>query len=357
MPNKTKQIIELFSQPAFLARDQRVEWCNAAARALVYEGTALAEIMEDRDTLFSLWPCEGVAQLGVILQGRLYDATVKKHEEYLLFVLTARSDQLEASASAVLNASVSLRKPLHSLLSAAEELFESIDVSAAKGAAAQVNQAIYQLMRLCGQMFDGSRLLMHKMQVCRRPADVKKFFDLFVTQVRPLIEAAGRKLEYTPLMQSVRADIDAALIERAILNLISNALAYTPVGGTISLRLQVQDKHLLVMLSDDGEGISGDVLSSGTERRSEQPYGDSRWGLGYGLPMVRQIAREHGGSMMISANENGHGTSAVFSVSLEPTALSLHSPMITYDYCSGLNHALVELSDTLGKELYDPQEI
>jgi len=357
MSNQAKQIIELFSQPAFLAKEQKVEWCNAAARALVHEGTPLAEIMEDRDTLFSLWPCEGVAQLGVILQGRIYDATVKKHDDYLLFVLTLRAEQFASSASAVLNASVSMRKPLHSLLSAAEELFERIDVSEAKDAAAQVNRAIYQLMRLCGQMFDGSRLLLQKMQVYRRPADVKKFFDIFVSQVKPLIEAAGRRLVYEPLMQNVKADIDAALIERAILNLISNALAYTPSGGTISLRLQVQDRRLLVMLSDDGEGISGDVLSSGTERRSEQPSGDSRWGLGYGLPMVRQIAREHDGSMMIAANESGQGTTAVFSISLEPTALDLHTPMLTYDYCGGLNHALVELSDTLGKELYDPQEI
>ncbi len=356
MPDHTRQILELFSQPAFLAREQKVEWCNAAARVLVHEGTPLAEIMEERDTLFSLWSHEGVARLTVFLQGRTYDAAVRKQDDCLLFVLTERTGQLEAAASAMLNASASLRKPLHNLLSAASELFEHMEAAETKDAASQVNRAIYQLMRLCGQMSDGSKLLLQRMQVHRRPADLKKFFDHFVLQVEPLVRASGRNLQYAPLAQSVKADIDAALIERALLNLISNALAYTPLDGTISLRLQVQDKRLLVSVSDDGEGISEDIFGVASHR-GEQPMGDPRWGLGYGLPMVRQIAREHNGSMMIAANEDGKGTTAVFSVSLEPTAISLHSPMLTYDYCSGLNHVLVELSDTLGKELYDPQEI
>ena len=356
MPINTKRILELFSQPAFLAREQTVLWCNAAARALVHEGTPLAEIMEERDTLFSLWSHEGVAQLTVFLQGRVYEASVKQQDDCLLFVLSARDAQLEASASSVLNASASLRKPLHILLNAANELFEKIDVSQAKDAASQVNRAIYQIMRLCGQMSDGSRLLLQRMQVQRRPTDVQKFFDHFVSQVKPLIEASGRNMEYAPLTQNVKADMDTALMERALLNLISNALAYTPSGGTIKLSLQTQGKRLIVAISDNGEGISGDILA-GVTARAQNLGGDCRWGLGYGLPMVRQIAREHDGSLMVAANENGEGTTAMFTVSLEPTALSLHSPILPFDYCSGLNHALVELSDTLGRELYDPSEI
>ncbi len=357
MTDRTMQILELFSQPAFLVKDEAVAWCNAAARPLVEMGTPIAEIMEDRDTLLSQWSREGVAQISVMMRGRLFDASVKTHDEYLLFVLSERSEMLEASASAVLNASTSLRKPLHTLLNAANSLFEKIDISEAKDTASQVNRAIYQLVRLCGQMSDGSRLLLQKMQVHRRPADIRKFFDQFVQQVRPLIEASGRSLRYTPVQAGIRADIDAALIERAILNLISNALAYTSAGGSLTFRLTVQDKHLLIALSDDGEGIAPEVISSIFERHTQQAGGDSRWGLGYGLPMVRQIAHEHGGSMMITANMSGSGTTAVLSVSLEPTALNLHSPIVAYDYCSGLNHALVELSDTLGKELYDPREI
>ncbi|MBE6984614.1 MAG: HAMP domain-containing histidine kinase [Ruminococcaceae bacterium] len=357
MSKQTKQILELFSQPAFLAKDDKVFWCNTAAKTLVTEGTVLADIIEDCDTLFSLWSCEGMAQISVILRNQLYNASVKAQEDCLLFVISDRSKEVTASASAMLNASVSLRKPLHSLLSAAAELFENIDISEAKDAAAQVNKAIYQLMRLCGQMSDGSRLLLQRMEVHRKPVNLQKFFDSFVYQVRPLIEAAGRTLQYTPLQMPVKADIDDALMERALFNLISNALSYTEANGTLALHLQVQAKRLLVTVSDNGEGISSELLGTIFERQTERPIGDSRWGLGYGLPMVREIARLHDGTMMITANENGCGTSAIFSVSLEPTTLSLHSPMLHYDYCGGLNHALVELSDALGKELYDPLEI
>ena len=125
----------------------------------------------------------------------------------------------------------------------------------------------------------------------------------------------------------------------------------------ISLQIQKKGKRLLISLSDNGEGICPEVLGNLFDRRTDRPFGDSRWGLGYGLQMVRKIARLHNGTMMVSLNEDQVGTCVVFSVSLEPVKLNLHSPNLHYDYCGGLNHALVELSDVLGKELYDPSDV
>lgn len=357
MSNQIKNVLELFSQPSFIAKDDQVLWCNTAARSLIKEGTPLTDIIEGKDELFSLWNREGTLQLSLLLQGNSYDTSVRVYEDGLLFVASAPSPEMRASAMAVLNASTSLRKPLHSLLSAAGELFEYTDHENARDAAAEVNRAIYQLMRLCGQMSDGSRLLLGQMEIRRTPTNLQKFFDHFISQVRPLIESAKRTLQYEPLDTSLQADIDPALLERALLNLFSNALAYTPINGTLSLRLQKQAKRLLVIVSDTGEGISSDVIANLFERYSDRPLGDSRWGLGYGLPMVREIARLHGGTMMVSATEGEKGTTAIFSLSLEPVPRNLRTPLLRYDYCSGLNHALVELSDSLGKELFLPQEI
>lgn len=357
MSEQMKQVLELFSQPAFLVKDETVLWCNAAAHSLIKEGTPLASIIEDCGTLFDLWNREGAAQISLILQGELYDASARAYEDMLLFVASSKTVELKSSAMAVMSASASLRKPLHGLMSAAGELFECIEGEEAKESAAEVNRAIYQLMRLCGQMADGSRLLLKQLQAHRTPTDLMTFFDRFVKQVRPLIESAGRSLEYTPLEYALRADVDTDLLERALFNLLSNALSYTPKGGTVGLHLQKRAKRLLVKVSDNGEGIGADVISKLFERYSDRPLGDSRWGLGYGLPMVREIAHLHNGTMMVSTNENQVGTSVIFSISLEPTKLKLHSPMLRYDYCGGLNHALVELSDVLGKELYDPTEV
>lgn len=357
MSEQMKSVLELFSQPAFIAKEDRVIWCNAAARQLIREGTFLADIIEDSNTLLSMWNGEGTLQISLILLDERYDASVQVHEDGLLFVASAQGTELKSTARAMLNASASLRKPLHNLLSAAGELFEQVESETAKNAAAEVNRSIYQLMRLCGQMSDGSRLLLHQMQAHRTATNLQTFFDCLIEQVRPMIESSHRNLEYTPLQAPLQADADTALLERAMLNLLSNALAYTPNGGTISVRLQKLPKRLLVSVSDNGEGIRPEVIANLFERYTDQPIGDSRWGLGYGLPMVREIARLHNGTMMITGDEEQKGTTALFSISLEKATLNLHSPMLRYDYCSGLSHTLVELSDTLGKEHYSPYEV
>lgn len=357
MTEQVKQVLDLFAQPAFFAKDGVVLWCNAAASSLLQEGTALSSVMEDDEPLLSLWNAEGTAHVSVILQSTVYEASVRMYEGMLLFVARASGESLRPSATAVLNASVSLRKPLHNLINSANELFDRLDGNDTREAAAEVNHALYQLMRLCGQMSDGSRLLLNQLKAHRLPTDMQSFFDRFVSQVRPLVQSAGRSFLYTPAQGAIKADVDTDLLERALLNLLSNALSYTPAGGTISLQVQKRAKRLFITLSDNGEGVQPEVLGTLFDRHSDRPFGDSRWGLGYGLPMVREIARLHNGTMMVSLNEAQIGTCVVFSVSLEPTKLNLHCPVLHYDYCGGLNHALVELSDVLGKELYNPSEI
>lgn len=349
-----KTILELFAQPAFFAKDDRVLWCNAAARSLVLEDTELAQITEDRDILFSAWDRVGTLQIALRLCGQLYDACVRVYEDALFFVVGAKTFDDRVSARAVFVASASMRKPLHGLLNAATQLFDEYEDVSTTRTAASVNQSIYQLIRLCNQMTDGSRLLLGQMEVRRTATNLQSFFDDFVSQVRPLVEGSGRMLHYFPLRTQVIADVDTTLLERAMMNLFSNALTYTKKDGTITLQVSRQDHHLLVRVSDDGDGISSKVVANLFKRYSDHPIGDARWGLGYGLPMVREIARLHDGTLAVSSNDTSSGTTALFSISLARTVLELHSPQLRYDYCGGLNHALVELSDALDAENYIP---
>ena len=61
--------------------------------------------------------------------------------------------------------------------------------------------------------------------------------------------------------------------------------------------------------------------------------------------------------MMVRANEGGQGTAVTFSVSLERSPMELRSRTIGYDYCGEFHHGLVELSDVLSAEFFDPSEI
>ena len=354
MSEQMKQVLEMFTQPAFFAKDGVILWCNRAAQCLIREGAPLASVLHGDDSILDEWNRECTVQLALYLQGEIYDATVRAYDDMLLFVAAIKSTDVKASALAVMNASASLRKPVHSLISAANELFDRFE---GEESAKEVNRAIYQLMRLCGQMADGSRLLLHQLKAHRVPTDLQEFFDRFVMQVRPLVESSGRTLNFKTVKGTLRADVDTDLLERALLNLLSNAMTYTPKGGAITLQLIKRAKRLLISVSDNGEGIPSDVVCNLFERYTDRQPGDSRWGLGYGLPMVREIAALHDGTMMVSANEEQLGTNVIFSISLEPCKLKLNSPILRYDYCGGLNHALVELSDALDKSFYDPSEI
>lgn len=349
-----KTILELFAQPAFFAKEDRVVWCNAAARSMILEDTELAQITEDRDVLFSAWDRKGTLQIGLRICGHLFDACVRVYEDGLLFVVSSDHFDDKTSARAVMVASASMRKPLNGLLNSAIRLFDEYEDVSTTITAAKVNQSIYQLIRLCNQMTDGSRLLLGQMEVRRTATNMQKFFDDFVMQIRPLVEGSGRMLHYFPLRIQTIADVDTVLLERALLNLFANALTYTKKDGAITFQISRQEHNLLVRVSDDGDGISSKVVANIFQRYSDHPIGDSRWGLGYGLPMVREIARLHDGTLAVSSNEGSSGTNAIFSISLARTVLELHSPFLRYDSYAGLNHALVEFSDALDAENYIP---
>ena len=360
MEQQVKQILELINQPAFLAKDGTVVWCNAVARSLFLDSASLSFLLGKSSMLYELWNSEGTLKLPLFIAGKAYDASVQRTDDGDLFIATRRSAEVVPSANAVISASANLRKPLHNMMSAANELFDAIEPQENErlsSASARLNQSIYQFLRICGQMSDGGKLLLQRKPVHRRPTDLSAFFSDFVAQARPLVSSVGIELLFDAPVTNLRADVDTVLLERALYNLISNALNYTHKGGTVTLSLKKQSRMLLISITDDGEGISADVLSTLFERFSDHGLGDARWGAGLGLPMAREIARLHGGDLAVSPNPTGKGTCVSFTLSLEPAPIELRQRGVSYDYSGGLNHGLLELSDVLDAQMYNPKEI
>ncbi|MDD6643767.1 MAG: sensor histidine kinase [Firmicutes bacterium] len=358
MDMELKQILELLAQPVFLARDGSVIWCNGAARGMLAEGLPVSSLLENNAMLYEVWSREGVLHLPIILGGAEYDASVLAMQAGDLFLAARRPQEVNATAAAVEHASVALRKPLHTMLNAANALFEQLEETQTEQipAAAELNQALYRLIRLCGQMSDGAQLLLHRREAHREPTDIARFLTDFVSAARPLTESVGVQLLFTPPGRPLRGDIDCLLLERALYNLVANALAHCPSGSTITLSAQKQDFFLLLRVMDNGNGIEEGVLSTIFERFSASEFGAASQGIGLGLPIVREIARLHGGTIAVNGNPEG-GTCVTLTLSLAPSVLSLRSRMVRYDGYGDLNHALVELSDVLPPEIYDPAEI
>lgn len=109
------------------------------------------------------------------------------------------------------------------------------------------------------------------------------------------------------------ADFDARYVERALANLVENALRHTPPGGEVVLRTEVVRGGVCVRVSDTGPGIAENDVPRVFERfyRGESSRSRASGGSGLGLAIVKGIAEAHGGSVGVETAE-GRGTTFSF---------------------------------------------
>ena len=110
-------------------------------------------------------------------------------------------------------------------------------------------------------------------------------------------------------------DVDARLIVQVIINIVDNAIKYTPKGSEIMISTQKKDKILSVSIADNGNGITDDIKDKVFDMfyTGANKIADSRRSLGLGLALCKTIISAHGGEITVSDN-NPHG--AVFTFTL-----------------------------------------
>lgn len=110
-------------------------------------------------------------------------------------------------------------------------------------------------------------------------------------------------------------DVDARLIVQVIINIVDNAIKYTPKGSEITISTQKRDKMLSVSIADNGNGITDDIKDKVFDMfyTGANKIADSRRSLGLGLALCKTIISAHGGEITVSDN-NPHG--AVFTFTL-----------------------------------------
>jgi two-component system, OmpR family, heavy metal sensor histidine kinase CusS len=119
----------------------------------------------------------------------------------------------------------------------------------------------------------------------------------------------GVSLTTTVTSEPVVAELDRMLVQRAVGNLVSNALANTPPGGAVVLRTNADDSTVRIEVSDTGAGIPAEALPRVFDRffRVDLSRSQASGGTGLGLAIVQSIALLHGGNVEISS-QLGHGT-------------------------------------------------
>jgi signal transduction histidine kinase len=142
--------------------------------------------------------------------------------------------------------------------------------------------------------------------------------ELLIT-VRDYYEAsatnAGIRFEVNNGAEPLNAELDRSLMLRAVSNLVSNAIAHTPLGGTVTLAATSKDAAIRIEISDTGVGIPAEALPKVFDRffRVDPSRSKASGGTGLGLAIVESILTLHGGSAEI-ASQLGRGTSVTLRI-------------------------------------------
>jgi signal transduction histidine kinase len=350
-------LLDALEQPVFFAEKDRITYGNGAAVELgAQAGAALPPLLGDNAALYHDGIGDGAMVLPLTLQGRSRDASVQRIDGVDIFCVHLDRDQIRTDAMGAI--AQTMRQPLGSLFATASSLFsyleEREDPKIQKQTAA-LNRSFYQLLRIAGNLTDSSQLLSDDAVFYGVETDLQEYFVDLADRVRPLVAAAGQSFVFACPTRHFSGVVDRQKLERAVLNLLSNAMKFTPPGGTIRLQVEPTRTQVIVKVVDSGEGMDLDLLGTVFERYAHRgQMGDSRWGVGLGLPLVKKIAELHGGTLILQPVP-GVGTVVTMSLSLrsQEDRTTLKTPQVNYDYTGGYDHLLVELSDVLPVELFD----
>ena len=335
--------LNLLIRPGFYVEEGRITQVNAAAQGLLLEpGMDIAPLITSGLESYQNFQT-GCLYVQLTLSGMAFHGCVTKDGSADVFIL--ESDTGDTALQALSLAARELRSPLSAVMHGVQAMREENNPQAAA-----LNRGLYQLLRLVGNMSDAGRTPGNARM---ETADLTAFFDELFEKTAVFAQAAGIRLEYQGLSKPLLCLADRELLERAVLNLLSNAFKFTPKGGTVRVTLFTGGTSLRLSVWDSGPGIAQEIQGNLFSRYLRQPgIEDSRFGLGLGMVLVRSAAAAHGGAVLIDQPE-GWGTRVTITVALRrEKAEVLRSPTMRIDYAGERDHALTELSDCLPVSLY-----
>jgi histidine kinase len=185
-----------------------------------------------------------------------------------------------------------------------------------------------------------SRAEAGQIQVRARPIDIRTILEKLAIQFQP--QFAAREIKLTMILPAgklpaVWADPDR--VEQVVINLLTNALRYTPGGGNVTLQAWGGERYVIVSVKDSGIGISKEHLPHIFERfyRVDKSRSRSSGGSGIGLTVARHLVYVQGGQLYAESEGAGRGSRFWFTLpwASEPATESLGMDMDEVDHASG----------------------
>ena len=355
MDNVTNpEILDLVGNAAFIVKDRIITHANnAAQQRQVLTGANIREYIcvgsQEYDSFHS-----GKLYLQLNITGIFYTACVTSYKESHLFTILSNYDSNELQALAL--AATHLKGPLQNILSGVSQLSKDLpnsENSANKEAVAQISKNLYRLIRAVGNMTDASSAPANRIRQFVY-GDITQAFKEWVDKIKVRLTSINRTLSFSGLSKPIYTMFDGHSVERALYNLISNAVKFSPEYSEIMLKVSSVGNRLYITVENNCLTSPIRATQFFDHYLREPGIEEDRFGIGLGLSVVRNIALAHHGTLLITHKENNVISSSITLAITDNSTNVLKSPInIKVDYSGGLDLSFVELSDVLLDHAYE----
>jgi two-component system phosphate regulon sensor histidine kinase PhoR len=311
--------------------DARVAFANAAAERQLSRpgglvGSPLSWVLADERVLRSLRRGEGERRPEAIA----IDRPGRRHFEVIVTPIVGGRDWTHllvfhdvtdvkrvemVRRDFVANVSHELRTPISAIKAVLETLADGAidDAEAAHRFLSQADAEVDRLAAMVEELLELSRIESGELPLPREPLDAGE-----------VVTAAAERLRARAAREGLRFDVqvgeglppllgDARRLEQAVVNLLDNAVKFTPPGGLVRVLVRGEEGGVVIEVSDTGAGISAEDLPRVFERFYKADRSRAGGGSGLGLALVRHTVEAHGGSVTA---ESRPGEGSLFRISL-----------------------------------------
>lgn len=349
-------MLDLMVRPAFCVKDGIITGINQGAKShLVCMDTPIGELLLTGREEYAEFT-DGCLYLTLDLCGQRTGASVTKRNDFDIFVLEQDADQAELHAMAL--AAQELREPLASVMTVADRLFPVVSGDAgSQEQVARINRGLFQMLRVISNMSDAARYRQESESILEI-RDVTAIFEELFRNAAALIGQTDIQVTFQNLPHRVFTLADEEKLERAVYNILSNAIKFTPRGGTIAAKLTQRGRMLYLTVQDSGCGVDPAVRPNIHSRYLREPgVEDGRFGIGLGMVLIRSAAAAHGGTVLMEHPEGSGARITMTMVIRQDNSDMLRSNILKVDYAGERDHGLIELVDALPAVLYKKENI
>ena len=351
--NDAIELLDYIQRGAFCVKDGTVLKVNEAAQKRnIEEGADIFSLLQTGKTEYREFT-GGCLYLTLNVQGAFWGASVTKTKHFDVFVLEQDDEQGELQAMAL--AAQELRQPLTNIMIVADSLLPVAcqqDDPEMQQQAARINRGLFQLHRIINNMSDAYRYCQDSTSNLQT-VNISSFLEEVFEASSSLLGSAGINLHYTGLNEDIYCLVDEEKLERAVGNILSNAVKFAPKNGCIEGKLTRKDAMLYLTVQDSGSGVDDKLRSQVFSRYLREPgIEDSRYGIGLGMVLVRAAATAHGGTVLMEqTSQNGTRFTITIPIrQIDESVVNNHTMRV--DYAGGRDRRLLELSDSLPADAY-----